>query len=72
MEPKQFRQSSSASLVEGPGVERIHFFRVLRRDLKSRVTVMAGALEVLDKSARVLVVVLTEGDKPCSAQCGRS
>ena len=33
---------------------------------------MAVALGVLDKSARVVVVVLTEGHKPRSAQCGRS
>ena len=53
-------------------MERVNFLRVLRRDLESRVNVMAVALEVLDKSARVLVVALTEGHKPRSAQCGRS
>lgn len=56
---------SSASLVEGLGVERIRFLPVMGREPKNcGIDVMAVALEVLDMSARVLVVVLDERDKP--------
>ena len=46
-------------------MERIRFLQVMGREPKNcGIDVMAVALEVLDMSARVLVVVLDERDKP--------
>ena len=60
---------SSASLVEGLGVERIHFPRLVGRELNGcGIDVVAVGLEVVDKSAHVLAVVLEEKYKPCLVQ----
>lgn len=64
---------SFASLVEGLGVERIRFLPVVGHEPKNGgIDVMAVALEVLDKSARVLVVMLEERYQPhCVHWSGR-
>lgn len=61
-----FHCGSSASLVEGLGVEGIPFLPRMGHEPKDCGSdVMAVALEVLDKLARALVVVLEERYKPC-------
>lgn len=56
---------SSASLVEGLEVERIRFLQSVGRELNGcGIDVVAVGLEVVDKSARVLAVVLEEKYKP--------
>ena len=55
--------------MEGLGVERIRFPRLMCREPKNFGTdVMAVAREVLGKSARALVVDLEEGYKPRHVQ----
>ena len=54
-----------ASLVEALGVVRIRFLPMVGREPKNgAIAVMAVALEVLDKLARVGVVVLEEVHRP--------
>ena len=56
---------SFANLVEALGVVRIRFLPMVGREpKKGALAVMAVALEVLDKLARVEVVVLEEVHRP--------
>lgn len=61
---------SSASLVEGLGVEHIRFLQMVGHKPKKDcgIDVLVVALEVLGKSARVVVAVLEEGYKPPHVQ----
>ena len=62
---------SSASLVEGLGVEHTHSLQVVGHVPKKKncgIDVMVVVLEELGKSAHVLVVVLEEGYRPLHLQ----
>ena len=59
---------SSASLVEGLEVERIRLLHAVDREPKNCNVVVVAALEVLRRSARVLVVVQKERYEPHHVQ----